>query len=106
MKFSWEWIQEHIKLDMTVDEAADLLSLHGLTVDEIIPFGDDFVLDIDMTTNRPDAMNIRGIARELSAITGESLEPINTNYHEQVKRVQEVARIEIQEPERCTHIWL
>jgi phenylalanyl-tRNA synthetase beta chain len=101
MKFSWEWLQEHIKLNMTAEEAAELLSAHGLTVDEIIPAGDDVVFDIDITTNRPDAMNTRGIARELSAITGISLESLADNYHEITKPAHELASVDIQDPKGC-----
>lgn len=101
MRFSWEWLKEHINLEISANEAADLLSLRGLTVDEVIPFGDDFVFDVDITTNRPDAMNIRGIARELSAITSVNLEPVAVNYHEQTKRAQELAKISIDDPDAC-----
>lgn len=101
MKFSWDWILEHIKLDMSAHEGADLLSLHGLTVDEVIPFGDDFVLDVDITTNRPDAMNIRGLAREFSAITGVSLESLDLHYPEITTRVQDYASIDIQDARLC-----
>lgn len=42
----------------------------GLPIEKIIPIEDD-ILDIEVTSNRPDAMNIIGIAREASAIMGE-----------------------------------
>ena len=101
MKFSWEWILDHIKLDITADEAADLLSLRGLTVDEVIKEDDDIIFDIDITTNRPDAMNVRGIARELSAITGVDLESFDVNYHEQTKPAREFASVSIEDSEAC-----
>lgn len=101
MKFSWDWILDHIKLDISADEAAELLSLRGLTVDEVIKKGEDTIFDIDITTNRPDAMNVRGIARELSAITGVDLEAFAANYHEQTKPTREFAGVTIDDPEGC-----
>ncbi|MFB6291332.1 MAG: phenylalanine--tRNA ligase subunit beta [Candidatus Bipolaricaulia bacterium] len=35
---------------------------------------DDFVLDFEITSNRPDLLNVEGIARELSVLTGKSLQ--------------------------------
>ncbi|MFB6214606.1 MAG: phenylalanine--tRNA ligase subunit beta, partial [Candidatus Bipolaricaulia bacterium] len=34
---------------------------------------DDYVLDFEITSNRPDLLNVEGIARELSVLTGKTL---------------------------------
>lgn len=101
MRFSWEWLQDHIKLDASPDEAAEKLSLRGLTVDEVIDVGGDTIFDIDITTNRPDAMNIRGIARELSAIFGIPLESVDQNYHELTKPSSGFCNVKILDADTC-----
>jgi phenylalanyl-tRNA synthetase beta chain len=101
MKFSWEWIGEHVKPGLGAEEAADLLSLRGLTVDEVIEEAGDFVLEIDITTNRPDAMNHRGLARELAAITGSELLPLEQGFKEGGGKASEHCSIEIVDAEGC-----
>lgn len=41
----------------------------GLPLEQVLSF-DDFVMDMEVTSNRPDAMSIVGLAREASAILG------------------------------------
>ena len=55
------------------DHALDLPL--GTDLNELLEY-DDFVLDIKVTSNRPDCMGIYGIAREVAAITGKELRPI------------------------------
>ncbi|MBX3244411.1 MAG: phenylalanine--tRNA ligase subunit beta, partial [Acidobacteria bacterium] len=45
----------------------------GLAVEGIEPHGDDLILDIDLTSNRPDCLSHLGVARELGVITGKPL---------------------------------
>ena len=101
MRFSWEWICEHVKLEIDAAEAAELLSLRGLTVDEVIEEAGDVVFDIDITANRPDAMNHRGVARELAAIAGTRLLPLERLFTEGGGKAAEHCRVEIVDAEGC-----
>ncbi|MEE8348144.1 MAG: phenylalanine--tRNA ligase subunit beta [Acidobacteriota bacterium] len=70
MKVSCQWLQEFVdidKLDIGVQGLADGLTQLGLAVEEIIQLDDDSVLDLEVTTNRPDCLNHLGVAREISA---------------------------------------
>jgi phenylalanyl-tRNA synthetase beta chain len=54
-----EWFEDGIlQLDSAVETGRDVVALFGL---------DTAVLDVEITTNRPDAMSILGLARELAA---------------------------------------
>jgi phenylalanyl-tRNA synthetase beta chain len=78
MLFSWNWISDHVDTaGIDPVEAAAKLTAVGLAVEQVEPRGDDTVFDVDITTNRPDAMNHRGIARELAAIYGRELRPLS-----------------------------
>ena len=101
MKFSWDWIRQHVDLEMSAAEAAELLTLHGLTVDEVIETGGDTVFDIDITANRPDAMNHRGIARELAAAAGTVVKPVEMSLEEGGGAASGAATIEIEDPVGC-----
>jgi len=62
---------------MPPEELAHRLTFVGLTVEGVHPFGDDFVLDVDLTSNRPDCLSHLGVAREIGAMTGAELKPKN-----------------------------
>lgn len=70
MNISYNWLRDLIELDLTAEETAEALTRVGLAVEGIHPAGDDFVLDIDLTSNRPDCLSHLGVARELSVSTG------------------------------------
>jgi phenylalanyl-tRNA synthetase beta chain len=64
----YSWLKEHLSTDASAKQFANSLSLCGPTVDKIIKNNQDYVFDIEVTTNRVDAMSVRGIAREAVAI--------------------------------------
>ena len=73
MNISFNLLKELIDIDISVDEAASRLTDVGLAVEGVHPYGDDQILDIDLTSNRPDCLSHLGVARELSVITGKLL---------------------------------
>ncbi|MEA3238410.1 MAG: phenylalanine--tRNA ligase subunit beta, partial [Candidatus Bipolaricaulota bacterium] len=60
----------------------------GTDINELLEF-DDYVLQIKVTSNRPDCMGIYGIAREVAAITGNKLRPLNLSIHESGPSIDE-----------------
>ena len=73
MNISYNWLRELIETEFGPDEVARQLTRVGLAVEGIHPHGDDFVLDIDLTSNRPDCLSHLGVARELSVSTGKQV---------------------------------
>lgn len=73
MNISYNWLKDLIDIDLSADELAAQLTRVGITVEGVHPHGEDFVLDIDLTSNRPDCLSHLGVAREIAAITGHSL---------------------------------
>jgi phenylalanyl-tRNA synthetase beta chain len=70
MKISLSWLRKFVDVDILgVDpgELARALTMVGLAVDVLERKGDDWVFDVDVTTNRPDCLNHLGVARELAA---------------------------------------
>ena len=57
---------------------------------------DDYVLEFEITSNRPDLLNVEGIARELSVLTGKPLEAPDPQF--EPDRAVEV-EIEIEDPD-------
>ena len=76
MKLLPTWIRDFV--DLKVDNgtlARDLTSI-GIAVEGISGAGEDTVFEMEIGTNRPDAMNHCGVAREASAFYGVPLKPI------------------------------
>jgi phenylalanyl-tRNA synthetase beta chain len=69
MNISYNWLKELTEFDLSPDELAIRLTSVGLAVEGIHAFGDDFVFDIDLTSNRPDCLSHLGVAREIAVIT-------------------------------------
>jgi phenylalanyl-tRNA synthetase beta chain len=78
MKLSTNWLREFV--DLTVDDrrlAEDLTSI-GIAVEGISGAGANSVFEMEIGTNRPDAMNHYGVAREAAAFYGLGLKLIGT----------------------------
>src|SRR6202047_1663065 len=76
MKLSPTWLREFT--DPSVDNlrlAQDLTSV-GIAVEGVSGDGENTVFELEIGTNRPDAMNHYGVAREASVIYNSPLRPI------------------------------
>lgn len=78
-----------------IDPAFDLAP--GTDLNEILEY-DDFVLDIKVTSNRPDCLGIYGIAREVAAITGRPLRPLELSFTESEPAAAEFFSVVIDDP--------
>ncbi len=78
-----------------LDPAFDLAP--GTDLNEVLEY-DDFVLDIKVTSNRPDCLGIYGIAREVAAITGKPLRPIELSFTESDPPAGDFFAVAIDEP--------
>jgi len=76
MKISPQWLREFIDLKVETKKLAEDLTAAGLAVELISGEGDSLVFDMEITTNRVDAMNHHGVARECSAIYDLDLLPV------------------------------
>jgi phenylalanyl-tRNA synthetase beta chain len=65
MKYSMPWLQEWVKPRLGTQKLSDALTLAGLEVEGIA----DEVMDVAITPNRGDCLSIRGLAREIAALT-------------------------------------
>jgi phenylalanyl-tRNA synthetase beta chain len=68
MKLSPQWIREFVDLAVDDRRLAEDLTNVGISVEGIGGTGADTVFEMEIGTNRPDAMNHYGVAREAAAI--------------------------------------
>ncbi|NGX61951.1 MAG: Phenylalanine--tRNA ligase beta subunit [Chlamydiae bacterium] len=73
MKIPLSWLKEYIETNLSPEEIAESLTLIGLEVDGVESVGEDFVFEIALTPNLAHCNSIRGVARELAAITQDRL---------------------------------
>ncbi len=81
MKVLTKWLRAYLpKLDVTDAQLAEDLTLRGIAVEGIYDLGEGIgsLYEMDITTNRVDAMNHYGIAREAAAMYGLELKPLDT----------------------------
>ena len=81
MKILTAWLRHYLpSLPVTDRQLADDLTLRGIAVEGVHPLGENngHLFEMDITTNRVDAMNHYGIAREAATIYNLPLTPLNT----------------------------
>ena len=66
MNISYNWLRELTETKWSPQELRERLTMIGLAVESVEEAGDDFVLDFDLTSNRPDCLSHLGVARELA----------------------------------------
>jgi phenylalanyl-tRNA synthetase beta chain len=105
MKFSYRWLADFVELPAPSREAAAALGVTltkiGLAVEGLEAHGKDWVLDIDVTSNRPDCMNHRGIAREIAAARELPLKALDLALDEVDEKTADSIRVEIADFTRC-----
>ena len=78
MKILTNWLRSYLpRLAVDDQKLAEDLTLRGIAVEGIFDLGaHGSLFDADITTNRVDAMNHYGIAREIAAIYNLPLHPL------------------------------
>jgi len=77
MKLSPSWIRDFVDLAVDDRRLAEDLTGVGIAVEGIGGTGADTVFEMEIGTNRPDAMNHHGVAREAAAIYGVPLKQLS-----------------------------
>lgn len=101
MKIPVSWVRDFVDLRVEAEQLADDLTSVGLACDGIEKFGNEAVLDLDITTNRVDAMNMYGVAREAATFYGLPLKPLDLSFPEAGAPSSESLRVAIDAPDLC-----
>jgi len=62
------WLREHLQTKATPKQIGEYLSLCSQSVEKVTKIEDDWLYEIEITTNRPDCLSVYGLARELAVI--------------------------------------
>ncbi len=101
MKASLNWLTNYVDISMPASELADLLTRIGLAVEDVEETPTDIVLDVEVTSNRPDCLGHIGLAREIAVATGAEFRPPEIGDLPTEGNVEDFTSVEVHEPEMC-----
>jgi len=101
MRISLNWLTDYLDVRMPASELADLLTRVGVSCEKTIETPSDVVLDLEITSNRPDLLGHIGVARELAAVTGEEFRPPKIADLPTEGRVEDLTSVEVLAPDLC-----
>ena len=73
MRISYNWLKDYVDIKMAPEKLCGILTMSGLPVESMETKGGDSIFELEVTSNRPDALSVIGVAREVAAITGKKL---------------------------------
>jgi len=102
MKVPVSWLKEFVDVKVEPERLGVDLSEIGLALDGFVKDRDDAVLDLDVTTNRVDCMNVYGVAREVSVMYGVPLRPLAVSFAESGAPASQALAVSIEAADLCT----
>ena len=77
MKFSENWLRTWVNPKLSSEALAHTLTMAGLEVEALETLPGDTIFTLKLTPNRSDCSGLVGIARDVAALTGSALKPLD-----------------------------
>ena len=81
---------------LILSESADI----GSPIVEVLGL-DDVIFEVGITPNRPDCLSVIGVAREVAALTGKTVQHPDASVNESGEDISSIASVELLDPEKC-----
>jgi len=101
VKISVQWVNEFVQIGQDPRFIAQILTDRGFQCESIQPWGDDWVIDVEVTSNRGDCLGIIGIARELASAAGLGLSLPEPQFEQSQTEARTLVSVDIQDPALC-----
>jgi len=101
MKVSLNWLTDYVDISIPAAELGRLLTDIGLSLEDVIETETDIVLDLEVTSNRPDCLGHLGVAREIAAVTGAEFRPPRIPEPPTAGKVEDLTSVEVLDPDLC-----
>ena len=101
MFISYSWLKELTNTNFSAQDAKERLTMVGLAIDAVERQGQDFVLDVEVPSNRPDCLSHVGIARELTVIEKKQLRLPEARSMSTEGKSASLTSVEIRDPDLC-----
>src|SRR2546430_3220969 len=101
MLISYNWLRELTGTKLNPQEIRERLTNVGLAVDAVEERDADYVLDVEVPSNRGDCLSHVGIARELSVIDKSKAQSPKSKVQNANGKTTDFASVEILDPDLC-----
>src|SRR5436853_1437792 len=101
MLISYNWLRELTDTKLRPQEVRERLTNIGLAVDAVEERDGDYVLDVEVPSNRGDCLSHIGIARELAVIEKSKVQSPKFKVENTISKTSEFASVEIRDPDLC-----
>ena len=101
MLFSSNWLARYVELPEETSHLAELLTRCGMVVEDIRAHSDGALLDLDIPSNRVDAMNHYGLAREIATARRSDLQAPEILVNESDPATDQLTAIAIDDLNGC-----
>jgi phenylalanyl-tRNA synthetase beta chain len=101
MKVSFNWLKEFVDISAEPRQFKSDLTMAGLNVESFEAVGDDWVFEVEVTTNRPDCLSHYGVAREVATLYRKPLKRLEFFVKESGARTSDEVSIQIADADLC-----
>src|SRR5258708_683765 len=101
MLISYNWLRELADTKLSPQELRERLTNVGLAVDAVEERDGDYVLDVEVPSNRGDCLSHVGIARELAVIEKSKVETPESKIQSVYGKASDFASVEIRDADLC-----
>ena len=101
MKVSLNWLSDYVDVSMSAAELADVFLRIGFPCEDIVETATDIVLDLEITSNRPDLLGYLGVARELAAAAEGRFKPPVIGKLPVRGKAADLTNVEVLDPDLC-----
>ncbi len=98
---SYNWLRELTATKLSAEELRERLTNVGLAVDAVEQRGDDFVLDVEVSSNRGDCLSHAGIAREIAVIEKSKVQSPKSEVQNISGKTSDFTSVQIDDPDLC-----
>ncbi len=103
MKVSLDWLKDYVNIKKSPEDLAHALTMAGLEAKIPQAVDSDFVMDVEITSNRPDWLSHIGVAREVSAVFQKKLNIPLPKLKSGIQAADRTFRIAIEESDFCPY---
>src|SRR5215471_17985752 len=101
MFISYNWLRELTGTKLSPEEVRERLTNVGLAIDAVEARGDDFVLDVEVPSNRGDCLSHVGIAREVAVIEKSQVSSPKSQVSKSDGKAADFTAVIIEDPDLC-----
>src|ERR1700730_6057669 len=101
MLISYNWLRELTDTKLDPQEVRERLTNVGLAVDAVEERDGDYVLDVEVPSNRGDCLSHIGVARELAVIEKSKLQSPKSKVESSEGKTGDLAAVEIRDEDLC-----